>query len=88
MDYLESVGRRSALVADFVDSPTISMPENLELLEVGGGDSGGFAGGCGSRSERGWERKTRASFRWFGQREAEVEMAAVADKCHWWWIEE
>ena len=88
MDYLESVGRRSALVADFVDSPTISMPENLDILEVGGGDSSGFAGGCGSRSERGWERKTRAAFRWFGQGEAEVEMAAFTDNCHGWSIEE
>lgn len=48
MDDLESVDSRSALVADFVDCSTVSMTENLKLLEVRGG-YGGSGGGFGSR---------------------------------------
>ena len=100
VDDLERVNRGGALVADLVDGAAVSVAENFELLDVaggygvtagcGGGEFGGGVGCCGGSGGR--EREARAAFGGFGEGEAEIGVAAVANEGHggygggWWWL--
>ncbi|KAI4352084.1 hypothetical protein L6164_006370 [Bauhinia variegata] len=61
------------------------MAEYSKLLEVSRSDGGGggFRGGGGGGRGREGQRETRASLGGFRQGEAEVQLAAVSDYCHW-----
>lgn len=57
MDDFESVSSGGAFVADFVDGATVAVAEDLELVEVGGGDGGGGGGRGGGGGGREGERE-------------------------------
>uniref|UniRef100_A0A0A0LT59 Uncharacterized protein n=1 Tax=Cucumis sativus TaxID=3659 RepID=A0A0A0LT59_CUCSA len=80
VDDLECVSSGGAFMTDFVDGAAVTVTEDLELVEVGGGDGGGSSRSRGSRGRREWKGEARTTVGEIG--ETEVEVAAITDQSH------